>query len=761
MNFLHIEDDDADAELVEATLSREWPGCKINRLASRAELESALREQNFDLIISDHSMPGFDGITALSIARSASPNTPFVFLSGTIGEERAIQALKDGAADYVLKESPARLASALRSAMEKSQKEAARLHAESSLRQSEEQFQRIAENTDDFIVLLDGNGHCLYANPAFRGIVGEGEVSLARNILENVHREDHDRFRQLLSASSGLDAARHIEYRVADKHGGLRYLEANLTLLREGAEEEPIRLLVGRDITERKEAERRLLEQASLLERARDAICVIDLKFAITYLNPSAERMFGRQANSLFGASFREIFFSGEGSRFDTIFALTLAEGEWHGEFQLTHFGGKIVTVESSWTLLNDESGTAKSILCIITDVTKRKQLEVELQRARRVESIGMLASGIAHDLNNVLAPILMSVDLLRPLAKTSQDEMILDTLEATASHGSDLVQQILHFARGGDGRQVEVQTGAFLCEAKGFLKAAFRGKVDLEIESDANVQPICADATQLKQVLMNLCVNARDAMPRGGKVRITAANVDFVPRARRNYHGAIDAGPYVRLSVADNGTGIPPEVVEKIFEPFFTTKGIGKGTGLGLSTILSIVEEHHGAIDVESTVGVGTTFHIYLPAATGSPVLYHRNENLGPKGQGELILLIDDDAGVRWVTEKVLTTAGYRTVSAPDGEQGMAELRRQESEIKLVLCDSMLPDSSGEEILRQIASAYPFIKAVMMSGAEPPDELVAAATYLKKPVESARLLGVIRETLDGIGVASAATLSV
>lgn len=755
MKFLHLEDNDADAELFESLLLREWPGSSITRLSTRQEFEKAIRQDSFDLVISDHSMPGFDGLSALEMVRATSPGTPFVFLSGTIGEERAIEALKHGAVDYVLKDSPARLLPAIHGALMQGQNEAARRHAEESMRQSQEQFQQIAENIDDFIVLLDPQEHCLYANPTFRRLLGKGEHQLGFNILEDVHPDDRRRFRHFLVQATDPNSTRDIEYRVLLPNNAVRYFEARVSFPSYTRNNCPIILLAGRDVTERKEAEELLRERASLLEKARDAICVMDLQFKITHWNASAERIFGYTTEAAAGCSLRELLFRRDTGRFDTVFALTLAQGEWQGEFRLAREDGRELVVESSWTLVTDDEGKAQSILCIVTDVTNRKQLEQELQRGQRIESLGMLAGGIAHDLNNILSPILMSIGLLRHLTKGAESKTVLDTLESSATHGSELVRQILLFARGSEGQRTEVQMGEFLDGLKGFLRAALRRGIDLSVDYDGGVWPISADATQLKQVLLNLCVNARDAMPNGGGVHITATNIIVHPGAQHGFHGEIAAGPYVRLSVTDTGTGIPPEILEKIFDPFFTTKELGKGTGLGLSTIAGIVQSHGGAIQIESTPGQGTTFHICLPAMlTPEQRTGDTSPASLPEGNGELILVIDDDGGIRLVTEKILASYGYEVVTAKDGKSGLAEFHRQRDRIQLVICDQMMPGMSGSVVLTQIRQEAPAVKLIAMSGLVEELKIAGAKddiTILQKPVQMETLLRAVRHALDAV----------
>jgi CheY-like chemotaxis protein len=329
-----------------------------------------------------------------------------------------------------------------------------------------------------------------------------------------------------------------------------------------------------------------------------------------------------------------------------------------------------------------------------------------------------MLAGGIAHDLNNVLSPILMSVGLLRPHAATTEDRRVLDTVAASAAHGSDLVRQILLFARGGEGERAEVHLGEELNGLEGFLRTSVRSAIQLSLAIEDGLWPVMADTTQIKQVLMNLCVNARDAMPKGGRVRISAANVNVAPGTEHGFHGEIAAGRHVRLSVADTGTGIPAEVLEKIFDPFFTTKELGKGTGLGLSTIAGIVKSHEGAIQVKTAPGHGTTFHIYLPAlASGSRRAPAAANEEAPMGSGQLILVIDDDEGIRFIAQQLLAGHGYEVCTAGDGRAGLVEFERQRDRIELVICDDMMPGLRGSAVLELIHRMAPEVKLISMSG--------------------------------------------
>jgi CheY-like chemotaxis protein len=336
---------------------------------------------------------------------------------------------------------------------------------------------------------------------------------------------------------------------------------------------------------------------------------------------------------------------------------------------------------------------------------------------------------------------------------------MILNTLEASAMHGTELVQQILLFARGGEGQRSDTRIGNLLKELGAVLKTAVRRSIELTLEFDNDLWLVSADATQIKQVLMNLCMNARDAMPKGGRVNISASNLHVSSGALHGFHGEIPAGSYIRLSVADNGTGIPPEVLEKIFDPFFTTKEVGKGTGLGLSTIAGIVRNHEGFIQVESEPGKGTTFHIYLPAID-APAMASKQlaTDDSPAGQGEVVLVIDDDEGIRYIAEKILEAHGYEVRVAADGKSGLKEFRKYADRIQVVICDHMMPGMSGAVVLEQIHRQAPEVKLISMSGYQetasaPTDGSNPCSVLLPKPLKSETLLRTVRSVIDGVKV--------
>ena len=624
MRVLHLEDSNNDAEIVAYLLTGEWPDCVIERVADRTAYTAALVKDGFDIILSDYALPSYNGLAALQLARERCPSTPFIFVSGTIGEERAIEALKAGAFDYVIKDRPGRLVPAVRRALE--------THAR-----------------------------------------------------EKSHRV----------------------------------------------------------------AERRLREQAALLDKARDAIIATDLDYRVTYWNGGAERLHGRTAVEVIGCDLRSLGLGHDPLQFAAARARLLAHGEWRGGFRIRDRAGRVRHIESSWSLVRGTEGDALTILAIETDVSERKLLEAQLLQSQRVESIGMLAGGIAHDLNNVLAPILMGIELLRLSHLSPAERTTIHAMEASAQHGSNLVRQLLAFARGARGERVPAHLRPLLRDLRTLLEPALPGAISVEVVDQDDLRPVLADGTQLKQVLLNLCINARDAMPHGGSIRIQAENTE-VDAALARACAEARPGPHVRISVIDTGAGIPPEVLDRIFEPFFTTKEIGRGTGLGLPLVRGIVREHDGFLTVESEVGRGTTMRIYLPAlnpevmtpadATATPVANVR-------GQGELILIADDDAAIRQMLTTLLEHVGYRVVSVADGIEGLEQFRAHAGQVALVVTDMVMRRMAGSEFIRALRELDPALGIVTVSGMRfDPDPAVAAA--LTKPIETTLLLDTIHRAI-------------
>jgi PAS domain S-box-containing protein len=481
---------------------------------------------------------------------------------------------------------------------------------------------------------------------------------------------------------------------------------------------------IGIDITERRQAEERVREQADIINLAHDAIVVRDLQGQIQFWNKGAERLYGWTAVEVDGRNVNDIHYDRLGPFHAASIALE-KKGKWSGELQQRCKDGSTVTVDARWTLVRDENGKPKSVLSINTDITERKDLEARFLRAQRVESIGALASGVAHDLNNILSPILMGAAVLRRTEMADADGMILSTIETCAQRGADIVKQVLTFARGAEGARLLLQPAHLINDMAKIAEGTFPKAITVQTSYPQLLWPIEGDPTQLHQVLLNLCVNARDAMPAGGTLTISAQNFPVDEHYASMTPGA-KAGPHVLLEVKDAGMGIPREIVDKIFDPFFTTKELGHGTGLGLSTVIGIVKSHGGFLSVESEIGQGASFKIYLPAKMDSAAAAPQHATaIPPTANGELLLIVDDETPILEVAQALLEGHGYRVLKAADATEALAIFALRRDEIALVLTDLAMPLMDGLALIRTLQKMKPDVRIVASSGHDSPERSV------------------------------------
>ncbi|HXS01409.1 MAG TPA: PAS domain S-box protein [Pyrinomonadaceae bacterium] len=507
------------------------------------------------------------------------------------------------------------------------------------------------------------------------------------------------------------------------------------------------------DITERKRAEQQIREQAALLDQAQDAILVRDLDQNILFWNKGAEKIYGWTAEEAVGKNAKELLFREPSAPFDEARRDVIQNGKWQGEIRQARRDGTEITVESRWTLVRDEKGQPNSILVINTDITEKKRMESQFLRAQRMESIGTLAGGIAHDLNNVLSPILMAIDMLQLKAADETSKKWFDVLRTNAERGGNMVRQVLSFARGVEGERVALQPKHLIKEIVKILRETLPKSIEIGFHIPGDLWIISADATQMHQVLMNLCVNARDAMPEGGSISIKAENV-FVDENYARMHLEAKPGRFVMITVTDTGPGMSPEIQSRIFEPFFTTKEMTKGTGLGLSTALTIVKSHGGFINVYSELHKGSQFTLYLPAidTPGAADAAALQTDL-PLGHGELVLVVDDEESIREITRGTLETFGYAVLTAADGTEALALYADKKNEIAVVLTDMVMPFMDGPATIRALQRMNPKVRIIAASGlgvgqraGEGP--LEGVSIFLNKPYTAEKLLNAIAQVL-------------
>ncbi|MBL9210816.1 MAG: response regulator [Opitutaceae bacterium] len=625
LRILHLEDNPSDVGAIRDVLQAEWPECRIACVSRRQDFIHELQQRGCDVILSDFSLHSFNGRSALRLAREISPETPFIFLSGAVGEDQVIEALRSGAEDYVLK----------------------------------------------------------------------------------------DRLKGLPNAITRV--------------------------LREGEERRRLR-----------EAELRSRELADLLNQAREGIFITDLENRVIYWNAGAERIFGWRSVEVLNRPVGEIF----GDDVPFLREETLTKGEWSGELRMFDRQRKPIVIESRQSLIRGDAGRAKARLAINADITEQKRLEEQFLRAQRMENIGLLAVGIAHDLNNMLAPILLAAPMLRDHVSDPTALGVLSTLEKSADRGANLVRQILSFVQGSATEKVLIPVRHLVRDIVLVVNGTFPKSVRLIDHIAPDLWSIVANPTQIHQVMLNLCVNARDAMPEGGTLRLRAENVVLDAAAARAIDGA-RPGAFVVLHIEDTGTGIAPEVVARMWEPFFTTKDVGKGTGLGLPTVRAIIESHLGFVQFRTKPGRGTCFRVHLPAAevVKAEGAAPASQPL-PHGRGELILVVDDERTMREMTQAMLERNGYRAIIAGDGAEATAVFAQHAAEIRLVITDLQMPNLDGRTLCRVLRRHNPALKLLAFSGLATPGEAPDAGiteyvdAFLPKPFRPEILVATVHALL-------------
>ena len=625
------------------------------------------------------------------------------------------------------------------------------------LRESEERYRTIIEFSNDMIWTLDNEGRFLFFNKRSEEITGfkledwrgkSFSPLIEKEYLPNVI----EAFQKTLNGEP-----QQYEVSVKKEDGSYFFLSVNTApIYSKGKVLGTVSF--GRDITDHKKAVEALKQSEEkyrmLIDNIQDGVFIIQ-DDKIQFANEAFARVGGYTVEEVIGKEFKELVAPEDleivADRYYRRQAGEDVPREY--EFHALHKDGRTrILVNMNVGLITFHGRMAS--MGTVKDITEKKMLESQLLRAQRMESIGTLAGGIAHDINNVLTPIMLSQELLREKFTDKESQNYLNIIQRSTQRGASLMKQVMSYARGVEGERNALQVTHLISEIRQIAKETFPRNIEIRTDIPKDLWNLSGDATQLHQVLMNLCVNARDAMPDGGILHICAENLlideDYA-------HINIDAkvGPYITITVSDTGTGIPPGILERIFEPFFTTKEHGKGTGLGLSTALGIVKSHGGFMTVYSEVGKGTAFKVYLPAITTTETLkaqQHQHEL--PAGHGELILVVDDEEQIREMTKKTLETHGYKVITANDGKEAIALYAQKRDEIQLVLMDMMMPVMDGSVSIRELHKANPEVKIITVSGLTEKEKIenvddVQVQAFLMKPYTAEKLLKTIREVLN------------
>jgi PAS domain S-box-containing protein len=629
-----------------------------------------------------------------------------------------------------------------------------RKKAREELLESEKRFATAFEFAPNGVALMAKDGRWMKVNRALMDMLGYSEVEfLARTALDMTHPDDTKlSWNNIRRALAGETNTYQCEKRYLHKNGRTIPVLLNVSLVHDSQGQPVYFVSQIQDFTERKRTEARFRR---LVDSDVQGVFFWNKNGAVTGANNSFLRLTGYTRDDLDAGRVR----------WTTMTPPEYAARDQHAlreidatgrctpyEKQYIRADGSTVFVLLGSTNFED---SPEEGVCFVLDLTERKEIEQQFLRAQRLESIGFLAGGIAHDLNNCLTPVISALELLEIQCLDPKSRKLLDVLGSSARRGAQIVRQILLFARGGvEGQRLPVDIKHLVGDLKNIIDDTFLKHIQVRVKIPKDIWTVLGDSTQLHQVLLNLCVNARDAMPAGGRLTISAENLTLdshyagmEPEAR--------PGRYVVIHVQDQGTGIPPDVIKKIFDPFFTTKEVGKGTGLGLSSSLGIIKSHGGFIRVYSEPGTGTVFKIYLPAPYAAPSgsSPERKPDL-PRGHGELILVVDDEPAVRQVTKETLETFGYQVIAAADGAEGITEYAARPSEFAAVITDMMMPVVDGATFMRVLRHTNPNVRIIASSGHFPEHRLSEAggmenAFFLPKPYSAELLLTTLRNALE------------
>ncbi len=751
--ILHVEDSPADRELVQEILRAEGLICQILAVETRVAFEGALAKGKFDVILSDYSLPGFDGMTALALAQQQSPRVPFIFISGVMGEERAIETLKSGATDYVLKQRIERLVPAMRRALREVVEREQLQQTETRLRQSEEQLRQIMENVSDWILVFDAAGRCTYANPACLKACDAPPTGPCPDFWAHLEGDEAARVREEFAQAIRTGVMRRVEFRLRTG-ATLRTVESQVNLACDEKGSRTGVILVCRDITERRHAEEQLRAQAAVLDKATDAIIVCGSEEEIIYWNRSAERLYGWTLAEARGRNLHAFLHPAPPPQLGEARHAVRQRGEWQGELRQLGKDGVTIVVQSRWALFRDEAGRPQSLLVVNTDARNVQLNEAQFLRTQQAASMATLSDVLARELRAAVEPVLLVSQLLR--VRNEDTPHWPNTPEAQPQRLADVMQQLGRLVRPARAAEMELAVSDIVTEVARQLRQSVVPGVEVVLSVPENLWGVAGDPEALRQAVMNLCVNAREAMPNGGRLEVIAENLPIQDNDPRPGNGG-RPGLHVAITVADEGCGIPPQDLERIFTPFFTTKDHGQSVGVGLTAVQAIVRSHGGFVTVDSEVGRGSRFRLHLPATTAAPA----PDRLLPRrsfarGNGECILLVDDEASFREITQVTLEKYGYHVLTACDGSEAMTVYMRHRQKIQLVLTDIVMPVMDGAELIRSLHKLGVPVRFLAVSGLVEREKVMVATTapgvhvdFLAKPFATEKLLTSVREALQ------------
>ena len=758
LRILILEDVPMDAELVEYELRRSRIPFDARCVDTRADFERELEEFRPNLILSDYTLPRFDGMAALSVARERAPTIPFLIVTGSVNEETAVGCMKAGATDYLLKSNLARIGPAIEAALARVQSGAEKARAQEALRRSEANLRAIFNTSLQAFVLVDRDGTIQAFNPTAQAwataILGHGVA-------------EGDRIHEFIpEAASGFRAAlageaRSVERRLRTVDGVERWYETTHAPVVDEHGTVIGVCLNARDVSERKQAEQALRESEAryrdLFENASDLVCSTTLDGAFLYVNPAWHRAMGYTDAALAGRRFIDLVHPDSRELYlDVVARARAGEPLGHVDLVLVTAEGVSLTLEGNVSCTTD--GGPPRIRGIYRDVTERKRVEDQLRRAERMQAAGRLAGGVAHEVNNMMTGVIgFSEFLLRSLEPQDPRRLEVTEIIKAGTRASDVTRQLLAFTRQQFLRPEVLPVNGVVLDLEKMLRRVLGEDHALDLALAPDAGDIRADRGQLEQVLVNLMLNARDAMAGRGRVTITT-RVTVLSEDYADQHDGvgIPRGEYVQLAVSDTGVGMDRETQARIFEPFFTTKPVGQGTGLGLSTVYGIVKQSDGFVWVYSEPGGGSTFRIYLPrVGSGEPMPPARTSGSAARGGAETILIVEDEDMVRTLAGRGLREHGYEVLEARHGADALRQLAFR-SDVDLVISDVVMPEMGGRELGQRLSADRPSLPVLYMSGYTGEDVtqrglLEPGAPFQQKPFAPEELARKVREMLDAV----------
>jgi PAS domain S-box-containing protein len=756
LKILLIEDSEDDAFLIEYQFNQNGYRTQVKRVETADNMVKALNASEWDVIICDYSLPKFSAPMALDILKEQHYDIPFIIVSGTIGEANAVAAMKAGAHDYIMKDKMARLVPAVEREMQDALSRKKRRQAEQALQDSEANYQEIFNAANDAITLHDPEtGVILDANKRACEYLGFLRDELVgKNISDLISKEGRYRPDVMLNWLAGkLETESDIaEWQMLHKSGALLWTELNLkrTVIRG----RKVILIIGRDINERKifsEVLARSEERyRNVLENATDAIAIVE-NDEIRFANRRLEDLTGYNRAQILKQRWRDLIQRTDSGyeNFNTEVDTELYDNLG---FLLATSDGSNKRVELNHVQIEFDGKPAN--LYFILDITQQRKLEYRLKLAQKMEAIGTLAGGIAHDFNNILSPILgyteLVMDTLDPESKAYKN---LSQVFSAANRARDLVQQILTFSRQSEREPIPLKIQLVITEAMKLLRASIPATITIKLSIDEKCPPVVADATQIYQIVMNLCTNAYQAMPDDrGVLSVSLDPVTFETAYVAKF-SRINPGKYVLLKISDTGHGMEPNIIPRIFDPFFSTKKKEHGTGLGLSVVHGIVNRYKGFIDVFSEPGKGSTFKVFLPVFDTDVKSINLSGDWIEKGNQERILLVDDEKAILDFLKQLLQDLNYRVTTCGDSVKAVDLFRKTPAEFDIVITDQIMPNLTGDLLAKQLVQIRPDLPVILCTGfSENLDEITRHSKGIKsivnKPVLKSDLASAIWKAL-------------